>query len=126
MTEKPKNYEEAKIFLKGSEVSENNKEKQKIKKIRIVLVPAIFISVITLIGASIGGAAEAAIVSIPLSIISALGPELIDYFKQKKYMNSIADNSFFENNTEEEVISKAQEEAEYYNKHIDKEEGKSK
>ena len=41
-------------------------------------------------------------------------------------MNSIADNSFFENNTEEEVISKAQEEAEYCNKVIDKEEGKSK
>ena len=126
MIETPKNYEEAKIFLKGDKNNQVIEQKKKLLKIRMALIPALFITAIgtaseILLGMGLNGF----LMSIPLSILTSFLPELLAYMNVKKLEKSINDNSFFEENTEEQVISKANDQIEFYNEVIDKE-GKSK
>ena len=127
MIETPKNYEEAKIFLKGDKNNQVIEQKKKLLKIRMALIPALFITAIgtaseILLGMGLNGF----LMSIPLSILTSFLPELLAYMNVKKLEKSINDNSFFEENTEEQVISKANDQIEFYNEVIDKKEGKSK
>ena len=127
MIGKPKNYEEAKIFLKGDKNNQVIEQKKKLLKIRMALIPALFITAIgtaseILLGMGLNGF----LMSIPLSILTSFLPELLAYMNVKKLEKSINDNSFFEENTEEQVISKANDQIEFYNEVIDKKEGKSK
>ena len=127
MIETPKNYEEAKIFLKGDKNNQVIEQKKKLLKIRMALIPALFITAIgtaseILLGMGLNGF----LMSIPLSILTSFLPELLAYMNVKKLEKSINDNSFFEENTEEQVINKANDQIEFYNEVIDKKEGKSK
>lgn len=127
MIETPKNYEEAKIFLKGDKNNQVIEQKKKLLKIRMALIPALFITAIgtaseILLGMGLNGF----LMSIPLSILTSFLPELLAYMNVKKLEKSINDNSFFKKNTEEQVISKANDQIEFYNEVIDKKEGKSK
>lgn len=76
MIETPKNYEEAEIFLKGDKNNQVIEQKIKFLKIRMVLIPVIFISVIGTVGVILGLGPTGLIVSIPFSILSAFLPEL--------------------------------------------------
>lgn len=127
MIKTPKNYEEAKIFLKGDKNNQVIEQKKKLLKIRMALIPALFITAIgtaseILLGMGLNGF----LMSIPLSILTSFLPELLAYMNVKKLEKSINDNSFFEENTEEQVISKANDQIEFYNEAIDKKEGKRK
>ena len=127
MIDTPKKYEEAKIFLKGDENNQVIEQKKKLLKIRMALIPALFITAIgtaseILLGMGLNGF----LMSIALSILTSFLPELLAYMNVKKLEKSINDNSFFEENTEEQVISKANDQIEFYNEVIDKKEGKSK
>ena len=127
MIEPPKNYEEAKIFLKGDKNNQVIEQKKKLLKIRMALIPALFITAIgtaseILLGMGLNGF----LMSIPLSILTSFLPELLAYMNEKNLEKSINDNSFFEENTEEQVINKANDQIEFYNEVIDKKEGKSK
>lgn len=126
MIETPNNYEEALIFLKGDKNNQVVKRMKKVFLIRMVLIPVIFISVIGTSGVILGLGPTGLIVSIPFSILSAFLPELLAYIKVKKFEKSLMDNSYFENNTEEQVMKMARDAIDYYNKVIVKEEGKSK
>ena len=126
MIEAPNSYEEAMNFLKGDKNNQVVERRKKLFKIRMVLIPVIFISVIGTVGVILGLGPTGLIVSIPFSILSAFLPELLAYIKVKKFEKSLMDNSYFENNTEEQVMKMARDAIDYYNKVIVKEEGKSK
>jgi len=124
MIETPNNYEEALIFLKGDINNQVVERRKKLFKIRMVLMPVIFISVLGTLGVILGLGPTGLIVSIPFSILSAFLPELLAYIKVKKFEKSLIDNSYFENSTEEQVINMARDTIDFYNKVIVKEEGK--
>lgn len=126
MIEAPNSYEEAMNFLKGDKNNQVVERRKKLFKIRMVLMPVIFISVIGTVGVILGLGPTGLIVSIPFSILSAFLPELLAYIKVKKFEKSLIDNSYFENSTEEQVMNMARDAIDYYNKVIVKEEGKSK
>ena len=127
MIETPKNYEEAKIFLKGDKNNQVIEQKKKLLKIRMALIPTLYITAIgtdseIILGTGLTGN----LLSFQLSILTSFLPELLAYMNVKKLEKTINDNSFFENNTEEQVIQKANDQIEFYNEVIDKKEGKSK
>ena len=127
MIETPKNYEEAKIFLKGDKNNKVIEKKKKLLKIRMALIPTLYITAIgTASEIILGTGLTGYLLSIPLSILTSFLPELLAYMNVKKLEKTINDNSFFENNTEEQVIQKANDQIEFYNEVIDKKEGKSK
>ena len=87
----------------------------------MVLIPAVFIIAIgTTAEILLGMGPNGYVMSMPLAFFTSFLPELLAYMNVKKLEKSIKDNSFFEENTEEQVINKANDQIEFYNEVIDK------
>ena len=114
MIEKPKTYEEAKIILKSDEVKQVNKYLKKMAIRRMKLFPALLFASLNLILTAPAinmqdpGMIKIALLTSTGTALMGLAGLIPDYISRKKLEESINDGSYIENNSEEDVIKKAQ------------------
>ena len=114
MIEKPKTYEEAKIILKSEEVKQVNEYLKKMAIRRMKLFPAFLFTSLNLIVTAPAiymqdpGMIKIALLTSTGTALMGLAGLIPDYISRIKLEKSINDGSYIANNSEEEVIKKAQ------------------
>ena len=114
MIKKPETYEEAKIILSSKEAKEVDKYHKKMAIRRMKLFPAFLFTSLNLIVTAPAiymqdpGMIKIALLTSTGTALMGLAGLIPDYISRIKLEKSINDGSYIENNSEEDVIKKAQ------------------